>query len=316
MLSGAAFNAFLKPLEEPPEHVVFILATTEPKRIPATVLSRCQRFDFKPIPPEMLTASLTEILTKEQVPFEPAALPLLVRAAEGSLRDALSLLDTAIAYGEGRLAEAGVAQLLGASSPVHVRAFVEALLGRDGGAALAAIDRAAGAGEDLAALCREVVEVGRRLLVLKAAPETSLPELTDAEAQTLRAAAGGVSLDELVYLLRAFLDADAEMRRSPHPRVELEIAAVRASRRPAPQALDALLAKVEDALARLRAGGGASPAIGGRPAVTQEALLPSAAEAPLAAPQRPERPPMRSPERRPASQERGALPPQERVATL
>src|SRR5215831_10644674 len=305
MLSGAAFNAFLKPLEEPPEHVVFILATTEPKRIPATVLSRCQRFDFKPIPPEMLTASLTEILTKEQVPFEPAALPLLVRAAEGSLRDALSLLDTAIAYGEGRLAEAGVAQLLGASSPVHVRAFVEALLGRDGGAALAAIDRAAGAGEDLAALCREVVEVGRRLLVLKAAPETSLPELTDAEAQTLRAAAGGVSLDELVYLLRAFLDADAEMRRSPHPRVELEIAAVRASRRPAPQALDALLAKVEDALARFRASGGAPGAAApAKPTVMQESLL--AAPAPASAPVAPPSPARRSapvtplPEREPS----------------
>src|SRR4030095_7073015 len=106
---------------------IFILATTEPKSIPPTVLSRCQRFDFKPIPPEMLTASLTELLTKEQVPFEPAALPMLVRTAEGSLRDALSLLDTAIAYVEGRIDEAGVAHLLGSSSPVHVRAFVTAL---------------------------------------------------------------------------------------------------------------------------------------------------------------------------------------------
>ena len=133
MLSGSAFNAFLKTLEEPPAHVVFILATTDPKKIPATVLSRCQRFDFKPISPESLTASLSAILDKEGVPFEPSALPLLVRASEGSLRDALSLLDTAIAYGEGKLDEASVAQLLGASSPVHVRAFVEALLARDGG---------------------------------------------------------------------------------------------------------------------------------------------------------------------------------------
>src|SRR5262249_53279905 len=105
MLSGAAFNAFLKTLEEPPPHVVFILATTEPRRIPPTVLSRCQRFDFRPISPDQLAASLTSILTEEGVPFEPGALPILVRAAEGSLRDALSLLDTAIAYGEGRLDE-------------------------------------------------------------------------------------------------------------------------------------------------------------------------------------------------------------------
>jgi DNA polymerase-3 subunit gamma/tau len=272
MLSRSAFNAFLKTLEEPPEHVVFILATTDPKQIPPTVLSRCQRFDFKPIPPEALTGSLSAILTKENVPFEPSALPLLVRASEGSLRDALSLLDTAIAYGEGKLDEASVAQLLGASSPAHVRAFVEALLTRDGGAALAAIDRAAGAGEDLGSLCRDVVEMVRRQLVLKTAPGTTLPDLTPAEAEALRAAAAPASVDELIYLLRAFLDADAEMRKSPHPRVELEIAAVRSTRRPEPQLLDTLLAKVEDALGRVRsAAPGAAPVV--RPAALQDPLL-------------------------------------------
>jgi len=270
MLSGPAFNAFLKTLEEPPAHVVFILATTEPKRIPATVLSRCQRFDFKPISPELLTASLTAILDKEQIPFEAAALPLLVRAAEGSLRDVLSLLDTAIAYGEGKLDEAGVARLLGSTSPVHVRGFVIALLARDGAAALEAIDRAAAAGEDLGTLCREVVEAARRLLVLKVAPKTPFADLTPAETAALASAAEAVSMDELVYLLRAFLDADAEMRRSPHPRVELEIAAVRTTRRPEPQALDTLLAKLEEAEARLRA----MPSAGaGRPTVVQESLL-------------------------------------------
>src|SRR5262245_54766068 len=178
MLSTSAFNAFLKTLEEPPPHVVFILATTEPKKIPPTVLSRCQRFDFRPIPPELLTTSLTEILTREQIAFEPAALPLLVRAAEGSLRDALSLLDTAIAYGQGRLDEAGVAQLLGSSSSAHVRAFVGALLARDGAAALEAIDRAAQAGEDLLLLCREVIEQARRLLVLKVGPANAFADLS------------------------------------------------------------------------------------------------------------------------------------------
>jgi DNA polymerase-3 subunit gamma/tau len=189
MLSGAAFNAFLKTLEEPPAHVVFILATTDPKKIPATVLSRCQRFDFRPIPPELLTASLTRILEEERVPFEPGALPLLIRAAEGSLRDALSLLDTAIAYGEGKLDEAGVARLLGSSSPVHVRGFVGALLAGDGAAALEAVDRAAGAGEDLGSLCREAVEMTRRLLVMKVAPGAPFVDLTPAEAAELKAAA-------------------------------------------------------------------------------------------------------------------------------
>src|SRR5205814_2953707 len=101
-LTEPAFNALLKTLEEPPAHVVFVLATTDPRDIPATVLSRVQRFDFRPIGPDVLAASLQAILEKETIPFEPAAVPTIVRAAEGSLRDALSLLDTAIAYGNGR----------------------------------------------------------------------------------------------------------------------------------------------------------------------------------------------------------------------
>jgi DNA polymerase III subunit gamma/tau len=277
MLSGPAFNAFLKTLEEPPAHVVFVLATTDPRKIPATVLSRCQRFDFRPIPPEQLTATLTEILTKEGVSFEPGALPLLVRAAEGSLRDALSLLDTAIAYGGGALEESSVARLLGSSSPVHVRGFLAALLARDGAGALEAIDRAARDGEDLAWLCREVVEAARRALVMKVAPDAPFADLTAAERAALAATADPVSADELIYLLRAFMEADAEMRRSPHPRVELEIAAVRAARRPQPQAIEALIAKVDEALSRLRG----APAV--RPAAAQPNLLDAPAPAPRAA---------------------------------
>ncbi len=271
MLSGPAFNAFLKTLEEPPAHVVFVLATTDPRKIPATVLSRCQRFDFRPISPEQLTATLTEILTKEGVRFEPGALPLLVRAAEGSLRDALSLLDTAIAYGGGALDESSVSRLLGSSAPVHVRGFLAALLACDGARALEAIDRAARDGEDLAWLCREVVEAARRALVIKVAPDAPFADLTAAERDALAATAEPVSADELIYLLRAFMEADAEMRRSPHPRVELEIAAVRAARRPQPQAIEALIAKVDEAVSRLRG----MPAA--RPVAAQPSLLDSPA---------------------------------------
>jgi DNA polymerase III subunit gamma/tau len=270
MLSGPAFNAFLKTLEEPPPHVVFVLATTDPRKIPATVLSRCQRFDFRPIPPEQLTAALTEILTKEGVKFEPGALPLLVRAAEGSLRDALSLLDTAIAYGGGALDESSVARLLGSSTPAHVRGFLAALLARDSAGALEAIDRAARAGEDLAWLCREVVEAAHRALVIKVSPEAPFADLTAAERAALAATAEPVSADELIYLLRAFMEADAEMRRSPYPRVELEIAAVRAARQPRPQAIEALIAKVDEAVTRLR----------GMPAARPVAIQPGLPNAP------------------------------------
>ena len=284
MLSGPAFNAFLKTLEEPPDHVVFILATTDPKKIPPTVLSRCQRFDFRPIPADLLTRGLTDILTQEKVEFDAAALPLLVRAAEGSLRDALSLLDAAIAYGEGRLEESSVARLLGTSSPVQVRALASALLGRDPATALEAIDRAARQGEDLDGYCRDVVEMLRRLLVVKVAPASPPAELTPAEAQELAAVVEPASVDDLVYLLRVLLESQAEMRRSPYPRIELEIAAVRATRRPQPQAIDALITRVEEAEKRLRAGGGAG-LVPARPASTQGSLIDAPASRPAPSPQ-------------------------------
>ena len=268
-LTEAAFNALLKTLEEPPAHVVFVLATTDPRDIPATVLSRVQRFDFRPIPPDLLATTLEEILRKETVAFDPAALPAVVRAAEGSLRDALSLLDTAIAYGNGRLDAETTAALLGTTAPAEVRAFAHALLAHDTTPALEAIERAAREGEDLAAFTRDVIELLRRALVLKAAPAMKLADVPLAEATDLRALAEAGSLDDLLYVLRAFLEADAVMRESPHPRVELEIATVRATRRPQPRALADVLKRVEEAEARLRQQGLGAPG----PARAQESLL-------------------------------------------
>jgi len=269
-LTEAAFNALLKTLEEPPPHIVFVLATTDAREIPATVLSRVQRFDFRPIAPDTLRASLERILDEEKIPFEPAALPVIVRAAEGSLRDALSLLDTAIAYGSGRLAAETTATLLGATAPVAVRAFATAMVGHDTAAALEAIDRAAREGEDLLAFTRDVIELLRLTLVLKAAPNAKPADLTHAEGNELRKLGEEVSLDEILYVLRAFLEADALMRESPHPRVELEIATVRAARRPAPQVLDDVLRRVDEAQREMRQQAMARPAA---PAAAPQASL-------------------------------------------
>jgi len=246
-LTEAAFNALLKTLEEPPPHIVFVLATTDPRDIPPTVLSRVQRFDFRPIAPDALRDSLERILAAEQIPFDAGALPVIVRAAEGSLRDALSLLDTAIAYGNGKLEAETAAKLLGATAPVAVRTFVAAVIGHETGVALEAIDRAARDGEDLLAFARDVIELLRLTLVLKAAPNAKPAELTHSEGNELRKLGEAVSLDEILYALRALLEADALMRESPHPRVELEIATVRATRRPVPQALEDVLKRVDEA---------------------------------------------------------------------
>jgi DNA polymerase-3 subunit gamma/tau len=252
-LTAHAFDALLKTLEEPPAHVVFVLATTDPRDIPATVLSRVQRFDFRPIAPDTLARSLASILTEEKISFEPGALPVVVRAAEGSLRDALSLLDTAIAYGEGKLTAATVTELLGATASAEVHAFAAAVLGHDTTEALMAVDRAVRDGEDLGALARDVIELLRRVLVLKAAPTAQLADLTTAEANALRKLGESASLDEILYVLRAFVETDALMRESPHPRVELEMAAVRATRRPVPQAIEDVLRRIDEAQARLGA---------------------------------------------------------------
>ncbi len=283
-LTGDAFDALLKTLEEPPPHVIFILATTDPREIPATVLSRVQRFDFKPISLEALTTSLARILGEEGVKFDPAALPVIARAAQGSLRDALSLLDTAIAFGGGALEAEATAQVLGTTAPEHVRALVAALVGRDAGAALESVDRAAREGEDIAVLAREALELLRLVLIVKAAPTVKLPDLAPAEANELRALAEGTSLDELLYLLRAFLEAAQQIRESPHPRVELEIAVVRSTRRPVPHAIDELLKKIDEAEARLRKGVAMAPVVP-RPSPQGDLLsVPAAASEPPARP--------------------------------
>jgi DNA polymerase III subunit gamma/tau len=299
-LTEAAFNALLKTLEEPPPHIVFVLATTDPREIPATVLSRVQRFDFRPIAPDALRASLEHILNEEKIPFEPAALPVIVRAAEGSLRDALSLLDTAIAYGEGRLEADTTATLLGATAPVAVRAFATAMVAHDTTAALEAIERAAREGEDLLAFTRDVIELLRLTLILKAAPNAKPADLTHTEGNELRKLGEEVSLDEILYVLRAFLEADALMRESPHPRVELEIATVRAARRPVPQALDDVLRRVDEAQREMRQQAMSRPAAAA--AAPQASLLGVEPAAPRVEPRRPAAPaPVSAPPPRPAS---------------
>jgi DNA polymerase-3 subunit gamma/tau len=289
-LTAHAFDALLKTLEEPPPHVVFVLATTDPRDIPPTVLSRVQRFDFRPIAPDALVASLARILGEEGVAYDEASLPIVARAAEGSLRDALSLLDTAIAYGGGRLEADTVAALLGVTAPAEVRAFAGALLALDTTAALEAVDRAARDGEDLQGFVRDVIEVCRRVLVLKAAPTARLADLTHAEGNELRELGERVSLDEILYVTRALLDADTRMRESPHPRVELEIAAVRAARRPVPEALEDVLRRVDEARALLGPQAVAAPP----PAPQQESLLTPRASAPAPAAERPRPQPARA----------------------
>ncbi len=164
MLSTHAFNALLKLIEEPPEHVVFILATTDTHKVPATVISRTQRFDFRRIAPDVILGKLTRIVAAEGASADPAALSLIARLADGGMRDAESLLDQVLAYGGDRVSEATVREAVGLADDEAVRRLVDAYEAADAGAALDTIDAAAAAGGDLAQLAVQTEGEARRRL--------------------------------------------------------------------------------------------------------------------------------------------------------
>ena len=170
MLSKGAFNSMLKTLEEPPEHVKFVLATTDPQKIPVTVLSRCLQFNLKPLPPESIAARIDAILEAEGIAREGAAIALIARAARGSMRDGLSLLDQAIAYGGGEVRESVTRTMLGAVDRGHVYRIVDALGAGDGTALLAEADGFAALGLSAAAALDELASLFHRVAVAQVVP--------------------------------------------------------------------------------------------------------------------------------------------------
>jgi len=171
MLSKGAFNSMLKTLEEPPEHVKFVLATTDPQKIPVTVLSRCLQLNLKPLPATAIEARLAHIVAAESVAHDGPALARIARAAQGSLRDALSLLDQAIAHGGGEVREADVRAMLGVVDRDHVYRIVDALLAPDGSALIAECDAIAAGGGSCASALDELAAFYHRLAVVQLVPE-------------------------------------------------------------------------------------------------------------------------------------------------
>lgn len=179
MLSNSAFNAMLKTLEEPPEHVKFILATTDPQKIPVTVLSRCLQFNLKQMPPPAISGHLTRILDAEAVPFEQGALNLLARSAAGSMRDALSLLDQAIAHGSGRVEEAQVREMLGTVDLDYLFDLLDALLSEDAPRTLAIADAMAGRSLSFDSALQELANLLTRIQVAQLAPGAIAEDLPE-----------------------------------------------------------------------------------------------------------------------------------------
>ncbi|MFO7171323.1 MAG: DNA polymerase III subunit gamma/tau, partial [Chloroflexota bacterium] len=234
MLSTAAFNALLKTLEEPPAHAMFVLATTEVHKVPATILSRCQRFVFNRHSVAATAAHLRTIAEQEGFTLEPGAPEAIARAATGSMRDALSILDQLMAYGGERITLEQVRSLLGASEAQEVSALIDALLAADVSAALRVVGQVAGQGADLRQYARDVVERLRALMLLKAGADPSLLDAGEDELETLNAQASAADLGVLVRWVRLFGELDYQLRTSPYGQLPLELAVVEALTQPAP----------------------------------------------------------------------------------
>ncbi|MBV7431191.1 MULTISPECIES: DNA polymerase III subunit gamma/tau [unclassified Acidovorax] len=216
MLTNTAFNAMLKTLEEPPEYLKFVLATTDPQKVPVTVLSRCLQFNLRPMAPETVLSHLTQVLASENVPAEPPALRLLSRAARGSMRDALSLTDQAIAFGSGQLQEAAVRQMLGAVDRSYVFRLIDALARGDGKTVVETSDTLRLNGLSAASTLEEMSAVLQRMAVFQAVPQMAAAvDADDPEAAETARLAGLMPADETQLLYSLCLHGRGELGLAP-----------------------------------------------------------------------------------------------------
>ena len=214
MLTNTAFNAMLKTLEEPPEYLKFVLATTDPQKVPVTVLSRCLQFNLRPMAPETVFEHLTKVLAQENLPAEPMALQLLARAARGSMRDALSLADQAIAFGSGQLQEATVRLMLGSVDRSHVMGLIDALTRSDGAAVVAISEGLRLNGLSAASALEDMSMVLQRMAVLQAVPSAAA-ESDDPDHQEMLRLSEAMPADETQLLYSLCLHGRTELGLAP-----------------------------------------------------------------------------------------------------
>ena len=256
MLTSAAFNALLKTLEEPPEHVKFIFATTEVQKVLPTILSRCQRFDLRRIPAPLIAAHLQKIATNEKITLAADAADAVARGAEGGLRDAESMLDQLVAFCGDTVALDDVLGIFGFTAPETVARLASSLLNRHTSDALAVLDEQSEAGKDLMRLMGELIAHLRNLLVFQVNPASAQAEIGGG-ADTFQTQSALVATDRLLELIDGFAAAENRMKWAPNKKLHFEIALIKAI-----QSLgQSTLTEVIDALTILREGGsGAGPA--------------------------------------------------------
>ena len=245
MLTPEAFNALLKMLEEPPEHVVFVLATTEKHKVLPTIISRCQSFDFRRPGVALLSEKLREIAEAEEIEAEPAALTLIAREGKGSFRDAESLLDQLASFTEGPITAAGVRELLGSVGSEVLLETVDVLYERRAADALRVVDRLQNEAKDLSQFVGELIEHLRRLMLLPHAPEAALTEIGIEERPALEEQVGRIPTPEVVRMIEALGDALSRTKRGGDPKLELELTFLKLARDYVEPSVDAFLSRIE-----------------------------------------------------------------------
>lgn len=266
MLSTAAFNALLKTLEEPPSHVVFILATTDPQKVPETIHSRCQRFDFRRISAESIVSRLGAICVSEDVEFEGEALDLIAHRAEGGMRNALTSLEQLIAFGEGKVTMEVAERLLGSIDTNDLAEIVRAIGTRDVASCFRWTAEYVETGADLAQFARDLAEHMRNMYVLSLAGADVALEVSETVRRELASELPLFGPDRLARLLGVLGDLSAELKTSTNPRLSFEIALTRMVRPDSDLTLEALAERIEalesghSAVAHVIGGGAAAVA--------------------------------------------------------
>ena len=292
MLSTPAFNALLKILEEPPEHLVFILATTELHKVPATILSRCQRFSFKRILPRDMEKHLLHVAAAEQIDLQPDGAEILARMANGALRDALSLLDQCRAA-EGTLDSRAVLEVLGLAGSVQTVQLMQRILERDAGSALMQLGELYGGGKDLTALLGELSDLTRDMMILKTAGKDGADLLTGVyERKTLTELGKDVSMARFLYLTQTLQAACAAISDSFHPRTEAELCIMKLCDEGLSGDLAALTARMDRLEQQLRDGVTAAPTKPARRAAPAPVQRETPPPTPIDEPPLPEEPPL------------------------
>jgi len=274
MLTREGANAFLKTLEEPPPHAVFILATTAPEALPPTILSRCQRYAFRRIPIAVMIARMREIAEAENISIGDDALGAIAYRADGGLRDALTMLEQVASYAQGPIDATTVEAAFGATGRQYARGLVEAVLAGDAATALRIVDEASDAGADMTGLIRGAVAEYRNLLVARIDPQLLARDLSASDAGTVVALAGSVAQPKVVRGLRLLGDALAAGRGSGNPRLELETAVLRLVVQAEDPSLEALATRVALLETGTSATASAAPAARGIPASANAAAAP------------------------------------------